>query len=149
MNVDFGKLIKNVSSVKLGKGIFGKTATILIVLIVTFGFIAWSAHNVWVCIGALILITFIVTLILLRLIGLAEKTPQTVILEGAEFILHQQIEIASKGMPTLPITHQQFIIGSPLNFSPAEEENLNEPDLLPTGLNVNNNDGKEAGNGNS
>ena len=149
MNLDFGKLIKNVSSVKLGKGIFGKTATVLIVLIVTFGFISWAAHNVWVCIGALILIAFIVTLILLKLIRLAEKTPQTVILEGAEFILHQQIEIAAKGMPTLLITHQQFIIGSPLNLSQAEEEHLNEPDVPPTDLNVNNNEGKEVNNGNS
>lgn len=149
MNFDFGKLIKNVSSVKLGKGIFGKAATVLIVLTVTFGFIAWASHNVWVCVVALVLLAFIVTFILFRLMRLAEKTPQTVILEGAEFILHQQIEIASKGMPTLPITHGQFIIGSPLNLSPIEVEHLNDPDVPPTEDNTDNKEGKEGDNANS
>jgi hypothetical protein len=149
MNLDFGKLIKNVSSVKLGKGIFGKTATVLIVLIMTFGFIAWASQNVWVCAGTLLLITFIVTFILFKLIRLAEKTPQTVILEGAEFILHQQIEIASKGMPTLPISHGQYIIGTPLNLSPADQTTLDNPDVPPTQQTIDNQQGKEDDNANS
>lgn len=148
MNVDFAKLIKNVSSVKLGKGLFGKTSTVLIILIVTIGFIAWVSGNTWVCLAAIVMICLIVPYILIKLIKLAEKTPQTVILEGAEFILHQQIEYASKGMPTLPISHGQFIVGKPYIVSADDQQLLDNPDLPATETPNTNQGEKEDQNGN-
>ena len=103
MNLDFGELIKNVAKVKLGGGVFGKTCTVIMVVAVTIGVIAWASGNLWVSIGAIGLI-FIMTFVLLwRLISFANKNPQAAILEGAEFLVHQQIELASKGVPSIPI----------------------------------------------
>jgi uncharacterized membrane protein YqaE (UPF0057 family) len=132
MNLEFGKLIKNVASIKLGKGIFGKTATVLIILIVTFGFIAGVTHNIWVSILTLVLLTFIVVFIISKLVKLAENNPQSVILEGAEFVLHQQIVYASKGKPVIPISHVQFVTGAPIQLDAIEIDLSEKPDVPET-----------------
>lgn len=128
MNLDFSKLINNVAKVKLGGGIFGKTCTVLIVIAVTFGAIAWIANNLWVCILALVLIAIIAFVLLWRLINFADKNPQAVILEGAEFLVHQQIELAAKGIPSIP-TPVNIIQGTPITITEVLKEASNKPDV--------------------
>jgi predicted outer membrane repeat protein len=128
MNLDFSKLINNVAKVKLGGGIFGKTCTVIIVIAVTFGGIAWIANNLWVCILALFLIAIIAFVLLWRLIDFADKNPQAVILEGAEFLVHQQIELAAKGIPNLP-KPVNIIPASPINITQFLKEQSNQPDI--------------------
>ena len=127
MNLDFSKLINNVAKVKLGGGIFGKTCTVIMVIAVTFGGIAWIANNLWVCILALVLISIIAFVLLWRLINFADKNPQAVILEGAEFLVHQQIELAAKGVPTLP-KPVNIIQATPINITELLKQQSNQPD---------------------
>lgn len=140
MNLDFGKLIKSVSKVKLGGGIFGKTCTVIMVIAVTFGFISWVSGNIWVCVASIGL-TFIMAFVLLwRLINFANKNPQAVILEGAEFLVHQQIELASKGIPSIPI--QNITTETPFIITEATKALADKPDLPEKRI-----EGKEENNG--
>lgn len=128
MNIDFSKLIRNVTKVKLGGGVFGKTCTVLIVIAVIFFGIAWIANNIWVSVLAISLV-FILTFVLLwRLINFANKNPQAVILEGAEFLVHQQIELASKGVPNLP-NPVNIVQATPITITDDTKEQINKPDV--------------------
>ncbi len=127
MNLDISKLIKNVTKVKLGGGIFGKTCTVIMVIAVTFGGIAWIANNLWVCILAIVLIAIIAFVLLWRLISFADKNPQALILEGAEFLVHQQIELAAKGIPSIP-KNSNIIPATPINITELLKEQSNQPD---------------------
>jgi hypothetical protein len=140
MNLDFSKLIKNVTKVKLGGGIFGKTCTVLIVIAVTFMGISLIAKNLWVCVLAISLVSLMAFILLWRLINFANKNPQAVILEGAEFLVHQQIELAAKGIPSLPtpININQAI---PVSVTEETREQINMPDV------ASNPKEKEVGNG--
>jgi predicted outer membrane repeat protein len=128
MNIDFSKLINNVAKVKLGGGIFGKTCTVIMVITVTFGGIACVANNLWVCILAIVLIAAIAFVLLWRLINFADKNPQAVILEGAEFLVHQQIELAAKGVPKLPAP-ANIMQGIPIVITDLLKEQSNKPDI--------------------
>lgn len=128
MNIDFSKLINNVTQVKLGGGIFGKTCTVIIVIAVIFGTIAVIANNLWISILVIVLTALIAFVLLWRLINFAYKNPQAVILEGAEFLVHQQIELAAKGVPILP----KPTIGSqatPVEITKLIKEQSNKPDI--------------------
>jgi hypothetical protein len=140
MNLDFSKLIKNVTKVKLGGGIFGKTCTVIMIIAVTFLGIAWIAHNLWVCVLAISLVSLIAFILLWRLINFANKNPQAVILEGAEFLVHQQIELASKGIPNIP-TPLNIIQATPISVSEGTRQQINMPDIKPDS------NEKEVGNG--
>lgn len=132
MNLDFGKLIKSVSKVKLGGGIFGKTCTVIMVITITFGFISWITGNLWVCVGAMVLIFIMAFVLLWRLINYANKNPQAVILEGAEFLVHQQIELASKGVPSIPI--KDVTTETPLKITEEIKALADKPDSQEKGI---------------
>ena len=127
MNIDFSKLIKNVTKVKLGGGVFGKTCTVIMVIALTFGGIAFVANNLWVCVLALVLISIIAFVLLWRLINFANKNPQAVILEGAEFLVHQQIELAAKGIPNIPAP-EKLVQAIPIVITEKVKEESNTPD---------------------
>jgi len=61
--------------------------------------------------------------ILWRLINFANKNPQAALLEGAEFLVHEQIELAAKGIPVIPVstitTTQEFPFKIDKNFEKA------------------------------
>ena len=128
MNIDFGKLIKSVTKVKLNGGIFGKTCTVLMVIAVTFFGIVWIANNIWVCVLAISLVSIMAFILLWRLINFANKNPQAVILEGAEFLIHQQIELAAKGIPSLPIP-VNMTQANPLIITEVNKAQINQPDI--------------------
>lgn len=90
------------AKVTLRGGVVGKVTFAVVAVSVALAWIAWSAHNVWVSVGAGVLIFLLAFPMLWRLISFADRNPQAAILEGAEFVLHQQIVQAAKGIPSLP-----------------------------------------------
>ncbi|AOI64538.1 hypothetical protein WS51_12675 [Burkholderia territorii] len=63
---------------------------------------AWSVHNVWIAGGAMGLTFLLAFVMLWRLIDFADRNPKAALLEGAEFVLHEQIVHASKANPRIP-----------------------------------------------
>lgn len=129
MSFDVGKLIENVSRIKLKGGIFSKASTVLIVVSVCILVIALIARNIWVSCGAIGLIFTLTFVILWRLINFANKNPQAAILEGAEFLVHEQIQLAAKGIASIPQSISNLVEETPVITDPKAQEIANKPDV--------------------
>lgn len=140
MNVDVGKLIENVSQIKLKGGIFSKASTVLIVISVCIFGIAALTGNLYVSCAAIGLIFILAFVILWRLINFANKNPQAAILEGAEFLVHEQIQLAAKGITSIPQSLSTLIEETPIKIDNESQRLANQPD-------ENNTTGKEENNG--
>ena len=128
MNFDINKTLKNVSKVKLPGGVVGKVCTVLIVVTLTIGGLAALSHETWllgVAVGAIILIVFPM---LWRLINFADKNPQAAILEGAEFLMHQQILMGSKATPYIPASIDVSVDDRSIVISKELEKTLSLPE---------------------
>ena len=128
MSIDVGKLIENVSKVKLKGGIFSKASTVLMVVSICILAIALLTRNIWVSCGAIALIFVLTFVILWRLINFANKNPQAAILEGAEFLVHEQIQLAAKGIPSIPQIISNLVEETPVITESGFEQLANEPD---------------------
>lgn len=130
MDFDIGKLVNNVSKVTLKGGIFAKTCTVLIMVSISMFGISYFAKNIWIsgiAIGLIFIMTF---MILWRLINFANKNPQAAILEGAQFLVHEQIQLAAKGVPNLPDTIQLLKENEPIKIETELEIESNKPDEI-------------------
>lgn len=128
MEIDIGKMINNISKVTLKGGIFAKTCTVLIfVALFLFG-IAYFAKNIWISAAAIGLISIMTFVILWRLINFANKNPQAAILEGAEFLVHEQIKLAAKGISILPDTINRLTYDRPPQIGNLSQTEINTPD---------------------
>ncbi|NSL89336.1 hypothetical protein ECE50_021015 [Chitinophaga sp. Mgbs1] len=132
MNFDLNKLIRNVSKVKLSGGVFGKTCQVIIIIALCFVAIAFIAKNLWISIAAMVFIFIIAFVFLWKLLSFANKNPQAAILDGAEFLVHQQIEYAAKGIPNLSTTPNKVTIGAPISMTEVEKKELDNPDRTET-----------------
>lgn len=83
----------------------------------------------FVAIAALFIIVIVAVL---RLIHFAEKRPEVAILEGAEFLRYQQIELAQKGIGALPASPPVSSDGSDALPSPRDIEVAMLPDPEPS-----------------
>ena len=128
MDIDIGKMINNVSKVALKGGIFAKTCTVLIVAALALFGISYFANNVWISAAAIGLIFIMTFVILWRLINFANKNPQAAILEGAQFLVHEQIQLAAKGIPSLPDTINLLTYDSPPQIGNLSQKEINTPD---------------------
>ncbi|MFA6151245.1 MAG: hypothetical protein WC716_07995 [Chitinophagaceae bacterium] len=140
MDTDFSKLIQNVSKVKLQGGIFAKASIVLIIVSICIASIAALAGNIWVSCGAIGVIFILTFVILWRLINFANNNPQAAILEGAEFLVHEQIKLAAKGVGSFPSLTSNLTEETPIIIDEAIQNKANQPDLE-----IQN--GKEANNG--
>lgn len=59
---------------------------------------------VWVSVLALVLVFTLCFALLWRLVSFADRNPQAALLEGAEFLVHEQIRLGMKSSPVLPDT---------------------------------------------
>jgi hypothetical protein len=128
MNIDVGKLIKNVSQIKLKGGIFSKASTVIIVISICIFAIAALTKNLWVSVGAIALIFTLTFVILWRLINFANKNPQAAILEGAEFLVHEQIQLAAKGIGTISSSLSNVIEETPVLLDEESQKIAELPD---------------------
>lgn len=128
MDMDFSKMIQNVSKVKLQGGIFAKASIVLIVISICISSIAGLTGNIWVSCGAIGVIFILTFVILWRLINFANNNPQAAILEGAEFLIHEQIKLAAKGIGSFPSLSSNLTEETPIIVDEAIQNSANEPD---------------------
>lgn len=99
---DMEKILTNVSSIKLPGGVVGKTSIVLIVASLSMLGIALVVKVAWICAMAISFIFILVGTMSWRLISFADKNPQAALFEGAEFLLHEKIQLAAKNIPNIP-----------------------------------------------
>jgi hypothetical protein len=95
-------MLANVSKVKLKGGVVGKVSVVLIVVSLSMAVIAWSVKVPWISAAALGAVFVLSLTMLWRLISFADKNPQAALLEGAEFLRHEELKLGMKGQPQLP-----------------------------------------------
>jgi len=128
MPLDLDKVLEKVSTIKLPGGVVGKVSAVLIVASVCIGAVAAMSKSEWV-IGVGIAAIFLLAFPLLwRLINFADRNPQAALLEGAEFLLHQQIMLGTKANPVFPLKPEELTEERPADLPPEERELLNQPE---------------------
>lgn len=130
MNVDFNKALESASKIKLKGGIFTKSCLILLIAIIAIFIMACVVNNIWVFIGAGVFIFVLVLVILLKLISLAGKNPHAVIFEGAELLIHSQMQmhLMAKGLGKMEGLPSQFTEALPTSSDPDKIKEANNPD---------------------
>lgn len=110
------QLVRSAARIKFPAGAFGKTCMLVAIFALACALIAWAARNPYVSSLALIIVAAVAFYALKRAFDFADKNPSAAILEGAEFVKHEQIQLAAKGVPVLP---------------PADVIQTNEPENIP------------------
>lgn len=87
---------------KLRGGVVGKVSVVLICVSASMAAIAWAVSMIWVSVLALVLVFALCFPLLWRLLNFADQNPQAALLEGAEFLAHEQMRLGMKSMPVLP-----------------------------------------------
>jgi hypothetical protein len=128
---DLDKILERVSRVKLTGGLVGRVCTVALVYSVVIGVLGALSRNEWVMGGAVVAILVIVFPMLWRVINFAEKNPQVAILDGAQFLKHEQLVLASKGVPEITVIPEAQIQEQPALPSPAQVASANKPDEQP------------------
>lgn len=121
-NLQFEQLIGSATHLRFPTGAFGKTCMLIAIFTFSCAAIAWSARDPWVSALALMIVAIVTGGTLWRLFNFAENNPSAAILEGAEFIRHEQIRLSAKGHGELPA--QELILTQ-------EPEALSSPDQDP------------------
>ncbi|MHB8365596.1 MAG: hypothetical protein ACYDB0_01070 [Acidithiobacillus sp.] len=96
---DIDSTLTNISKVTLPGGVVGKVTLGVIIASLCMGGIALTSHNIWLSAGALTLIFLLAATMFWRLISFADRHPQAALLEGAQFLAHEQMQQATKGQP--------------------------------------------------
>ena len=125
---DLDSILHTASKITLPGGVVGKVCKVLIFIALAFAAIAWSVKVVWVSVTALGTLFVLCFVILWRLVSFADRNPQAAILEGAEFLMHEQLRLGTKATPELPATSQDFIEAAPVTLTPEEQETVEQPD---------------------
>ncbi len=126
---DLGGIIKNVSKVKLPGGVVGKVCKVLIIVAVCMAVIAWSVKIVWVSLLSIVFMFILTFFMLWRLINFADRNPKAALLEGAEFLLHEQLlKLGSKQNPEISFDPKKSIESHPVKLKNDELDAVQKPD---------------------
>ncbi|MEI7733763.1 MAG: hypothetical protein WCO56_29630 [Verrucomicrobiota bacterium] len=131
MPIDFANTLRSVSKVKLRGGVVGKVSTVLIVFCICVAGLAVFSKNETVLGISIAGIIIVVFTMLWRLINFADKNPQAAILEGAEFLLHQQMLMGSKHTPVIEADNNESFAERPITCSRDAMSFLSQPDQTP------------------
>ncbi len=124
------QLTEGTAKVKLPGGIVGKTAYVLIAFCVALASIAVAIRSPGIGYAAIAAITIIVPSVIWWLIRFAERNPAPAILEGAEYVVYQQIQLAQKNVGVLPPSPSEPPAAEP-TLLPSQAEAIQAPDPLP------------------
>ena len=144
---DLHSILESASKITLPGGVVGKVCKVLIFIAFAFAAIAWSVRVVWVSVAALGMLFLLCFPILWRLVNFADRNPQAAILEGAEFLMHEQLRLGTKANPQLPSGEGDVIEATPVSLLPEERATIQEPDEDTPQLPVNKDGGEEVENG--
>jgi hypothetical protein len=129
---ELGELLKDVGvsqesleSVRLGRGVVGKATFALISIAALLGVVASRLSTGWMLLAVAALGVAVFVVYLFRILSFAEEHPDLALLEGAELVKWKQIDVAAKGVGTLPS-------GPPIEAPksvPLLESKADEPDV--------------------
>ena len=125
---NFDHAIDGLSKVTLRGGVVGKVTFAVTLISIALASIAWTAQNIWLSAAALSMVFILAFTMLWRLINFADRNPQAALLEGAEFLVHEQIVHASKSLPKIPISSFEQIQPEPIEGPAANLEMALIPD---------------------
>lgn len=100
---NFDSAINGLSKVTLRGGVVGKVTFTVALVSIALASIAWSVANIWLSAAALLMVFCLAFVMLWRLINFADRHPQAALLEGAEFLVHEQIVHATKARAVIPL----------------------------------------------
>lgn len=140
-------MLQHVSNIRLPGGMVGKVCTVLIIVSLSMSVIAWSVKLVWVSVLAIILLFLLCFVMLWRVISFADKNPQAAILEGAEFLMHEQLMLGTKANPEIKAAIEKYAEAHVVTLSPIEEKKVLQPDPPELQIPTDTSDGKEVSNG--
>ena len=130
MSLDIREVLQNVSGIKLPGGVVGKVCLVLIIVALCVGGMTVYSGNEWIIGGGIIVIFLLVFPMLWRLINFAERNPQAALLEGAEFLAHQQITMGTKDNPSIPLEVETLTEERHEELPPGEEEEVPETPIV-------------------
>lgn len=118
--------IANFAKVKLPNGFIGKITFFLIVVAVLLTILALKADVLGLYIAVVAIIAVLAFAALFKLASFANKNPHAALLEGAQLIMHERIELASKTSGL--ISAQNRMVDPSLNLNPIEQIEAEQPD---------------------
>jgi hypothetical protein len=124
-------IVQQASALKLQGGLAGKMCHVLIFVALAMAAICWSVKIAYIAVIALVMIFALTFTVLWRLINLADKSPQSALMEGAEFLLHEQMMIGSKDAPKAALSTENVVVAGTLTLSPDERQAVEKPDSEP------------------
>jgi hypothetical protein len=125
------KLVQSVSRIRLRGGAVGKLSSVLVVVAVAVAAIVYSVRDPWIAgIGLAGLFSLVYTLGN-RMLAFAEKNPYAAMLEGADLLLHQQLQIGMKQGEFFPVDPNSLTMEPGVPVIPLDPDELNKPDQLP------------------
>ncbi len=141
INIDTA--LQNISKVNLRGGVVGKVTIAVIASCLCMAIVAWSAKNIWLSAAALAGIFALAFPMLWRLISFADRHPQAALLEGAEFLVHEQLLQATKGHPALPIEPTDRVQPIEIEGTAADPQFALQPDIEDEPTRLENNGGRQ------
>ena len=120
-------LANSVSKISLKGGLAGKICYVLIVVTFVLGAIVYFTKNIWITWFVAIAIVVLVFYFLCRLCSLAERNPQAALMEGAEYLLHEQLTFQTKNNPTSNWSPLDNKLAG--NIDVKKLQNVDKPDL--------------------
>ena len=100
---------KNIAQVRLKGGVVGKASTVLIVVCLSVAAMVVAVKAVWVAAAAILLLVGFCYLVLNKLIDFANRNPTAALMEGAEFLAHQQLVHGRKQNPSIDVNPKDFM----------------------------------------
>ncbi|MEW6667397.1 MAG: hypothetical protein AB1512_19505 [Thermodesulfobacteriota bacterium] len=125
---DLQSILSSVSKIRLPGGMVGKVCTVLVVVAICMAAISWSVKLVWVSALTAVLLFVLCFVMLWRVINFADRNPQAAILEGAEFLMHEQLMLGTKANPEIKAVIEEYTEAHVVTLSPAQEKNVLQPD---------------------
>lgn len=123
-NID--RAIEGVSKVTLRGGLVGKITFSVVIISIAIAAMVWSVSNIWITGMGMLMVFALAVLAIIKLTNFADRNPQAALLEGAEFLLHQQIIHATKAESKLP--QSQLAHAQPADVIEAESSAAQLPD---------------------
>lgn len=128
MQFDIEGILNNVSKVRLKGGVVGKVSVVLIIVAISMAAISWSVSIPWISVLALIFIFVLCFVMIWRLISFADKNPQAALLEGAEFLVHEQLLLGSKNEPIISSAISDKTLARPIIDTESKRADALKPD---------------------
>jgi hypothetical protein len=108
MEIDLTKMLRQAGRIRFRGGVVGKVCTVLTVSSICIAGLGIWSGNPWIMGGGILAIVAFAFPMLWKVINFADKNPQAALLEGAEFLVHQQIVLGTKQNPVLIVTPETF-----------------------------------------